>query len=89
MVVAASRVIALPPHADVGQLAMLRINPPAAGLMLSEFVDLEPGDWILQNADPNSGVGGQSLLSPKASRIQDIESRSSQRIDPRAGGSWR
>jgi NADPH:quinone reductase-like Zn-dependent oxidoreductase len=50
MDVAASPVIALPPHADVKQLAMLRINPPAAGLLLSEFADLERGDWILQNA---------------------------------------
>jgi hypothetical protein len=29
----------------VKQLAMLRINPPAGALMLSEYVDLKPGDW--------------------------------------------
>jgi NADPH:quinone reductase-like Zn-dependent oxidoreductase len=65
MVVAASRVTALPPHADVKQLAMLRINPLAAGLLLSEFVDLQPGDWILQNA-ANSGVGRAVIAFAKA-----------------------
>jgi NADPH:quinone reductase-like Zn-dependent oxidoreductase len=35
---------------------MLSINPPTAALLLGEFVDLEPGDWVIQNAG-NSGVG--------------------------------
>jgi NADPH:quinone reductase-like Zn-dependent oxidoreductase len=35
---------------------MLGINPPTAALLLSEFVSLNPGDWVLQNA-ANSGVG--------------------------------
>lgn len=41
---------------DVAQLAMLRINPPTALRMLSDFADLKEGDWVLQNA-ANSGVG--------------------------------
>ena len=65
MVVAATRVVPLPPHADARQLAMLRIDPPAAGLMLSEYVDLEPGDWVLQNA-ANSGVGRAVIAFAKA-----------------------
>ncbi len=40
----------------VQQLAMLTVNPPTAWLLLSEFVTLASGDWIIQNA-ANSGVG--------------------------------
>ena len=35
---------------------MLYINPPTAALLLSEFVTLSPGDWVIQDAG-NSGVG--------------------------------
>jgi NADPH:quinone reductase-like Zn-dependent oxidoreductase len=56
MVIPAEGLFALPPHADPRQLAMLGINPPTAALLLSEFVDLKPGDWVVQNA-ANSGVG--------------------------------
>jgi len=35
---------------------MLRVNPPTAYLMLHEFVEPRPGDWVIQNA-ANSGVG--------------------------------
>ncbi|AOE84290.1 zinc-dependent alcohol dehydrogenase family protein [Pseudomonas sp. TCU-HL1] len=44
------------PSADPQQLAMLTVNPPTAYLMLRDFVDLQPGDWVIQNA-ANSGVG--------------------------------
>ena len=46
----------LPNDADPQQLAMITINPPTASLFLSEFVNLEQGDWVIQNA-ANSGVG--------------------------------
>ena len=46
----------LPEAADPQQLAMLRVNPPTAYLMLHEFVPPEPGHWVIQNA-ANSGVG--------------------------------
>ncbi|MDM9628541.1 zinc-dependent alcohol dehydrogenase family protein [Rhizobium sp. S152] len=65
MLVPADDLIKQPPEADVQQLAMLRINPPAAALMLSEFVDLQPGDWIVQNA-ANSGVGRAVIAFAKA-----------------------
>lgn len=48
--------VALPPAADPLQLAMLRVNPPTALLMLRDFVDLEAGDWVIQDA-ANSAVG--------------------------------
>lgn len=52
----ARSLVPLPEAADVLQLAMLTINPPTASLMLSEFVPLAAGDWVIQNA-ANSGVG--------------------------------
>ena len=41
---------------DVHQLAMLGINPPTAYLMLTDYVTLPSGAWVIQNA-ANSGVG--------------------------------
>ena len=46
----------LPDQADPLQLSMMTINPPTAALLLSEFVTLRPGDWVIQNA-ANSAVG--------------------------------
>ena len=40
----------------LAQAAMLRINPPTALLLLEDIVDLQPGDWIVQNG-ANSAVG--------------------------------
>jgi NADPH:quinone reductase-like Zn-dependent oxidoreductase len=52
----ARNLIKLSEQADIHQLAMLRINPPTAALLLSEYMSLKAGDWIVQNA-ANSGVG--------------------------------
>jgi NADPH:quinone reductase-like Zn-dependent oxidoreductase len=41
---------------DVNQLAMLGINPATAYLLLTEYVALKPGDWVIHNS-ANSGVG--------------------------------
>lgn len=46
----------LPADADPRQLAMLAVNPATAHQMLTRFVALRPGDWVLQNAG-NSAVG--------------------------------
>jgi NADPH:quinone reductase-like Zn-dependent oxidoreductase len=48
--------IPLPAGIDLKQAAMVRINPPTAQLMLSDFVDLKGGDWVIQNV-ANSSVG--------------------------------
>lgn len=48
--------IPLPAGIDLRQAAMVRINPPTAQLMLSDFVDLQAGDWVIQNV-ANSAVG--------------------------------
>ncbi len=52
----AGQLVPLPNEVDPLQLAMMTINPPTAALMLSEFVALEPGEWVIQNA-ANSAVG--------------------------------
>lgn len=57
LVADARRLVPLPPGADARQLAMLTVNPATASLLLSEFVTLQPGDWVIQNV-ANSGVGG-------------------------------
>ena len=54
--VKAEDVILVPAGTDLQQAAMLRINPPTALLLLSDFVELKPGDWIVQNV-ANSAVG--------------------------------
>ena len=43
---------------------MLTVNPPTAALMLSEFIDLKPGDWVVQNV-ANSAVGSYLIQIAK------------------------
>ena len=54
--VPAASLVRIPAELPLEQAAMLRINPATALLMLREFVSLQPGDWVLQNA-ANSAVG--------------------------------
>src|ERR1700676_5340108 len=44
MVISADCLFALPADADPRELAMLSINPPTAALLLSEYVNLKPGE---------------------------------------------
>lgn len=55
IVAPASGFIPAPPG-DIEQLSMLAVNPLTAHLMLSDYVDLKEGDWIIQSA-ANSAVG--------------------------------
>src|SRR6478736_4185001 len=71
MVISADGLFALPPNADPQQLAMLAINPPTAALLLSEFVDLKSGDWVVQNA-ANSGVGRWVIAFAKARGLKTV-----------------
>ncbi|MCC7410771.1 MAG: zinc-dependent alcohol dehydrogenase family protein [Gammaproteobacteria bacterium] len=52
----ADEVVRLPPGGDRLQLAMLKVNPPTAHLMLTRYEPLAPGDWVIHNA-ANSAVG--------------------------------
>lgn len=55
LVMRADVLIAMP-LADLSQLAMLSVNPATALLMLTDFVSLKAGEWVIQNA-ANSAVG--------------------------------
>lgn len=56
VVTEAAQLRSLPEDADPLHLSMMAINPPTAALLMSEFVTLGPGDWVIQNA-ANSAVG--------------------------------
>jgi NADPH:quinone reductase-like Zn-dependent oxidoreductase len=71
MVVSADRLFALPPDADPQQLSMLAINPPTAALLLSEYVNLKPGEWVVQNA-ANSAVGRWVIAFAKARGLKTV-----------------
>jgi NADPH:quinone reductase-like Zn-dependent oxidoreductase len=71
MVIPAEGLFALPPQADPQQLAMLGINPPTAALLLSEFVSLKSGDWVVQNA-ANSGVGRWVIALAKKRGLKTV-----------------
>lgn len=71
IVAAARKLIPLPPGADPQQLSMLSINPPTASLLLSEFADLQPGDWVIQNA-ANSAVGNYLIQLAKIKGLKTI-----------------
>ena len=71
MVIPTGGLAALPPEADRQQLAMLAINPPTAALLLSEYVDLKPGEWVVQNA-ANSGVGRWVIAFAKTLGLKTV-----------------
>ena len=62
----AAGVIGMPPEIDIEQAAMLKVNAGTAACMLTDFVDLAPGDWVMQNA-ANSGVGADVIRLAKRS----------------------
>ena len=63
--------VPLPQGADPQQLAMLTVNPPTARLLLSDIVDLQPGDWVIQNA-ANSAVGGYLIQLARTRGVRTI-----------------
>ncbi len=71
VVAKANRLIPLPEQADPQQLSMMTINPPTASLLLSEFMPLEQGDWVIQNA-ANSGVGGYLIQLARMRGIRTV-----------------
>jgi trans-2-enoyl-CoA reductase len=54
--VRADKLVVAPPDLDPVQAAMLKVNPITAWRMLHDFVQLERGEWLIQNA-ANSGAG--------------------------------
>jgi NADPH:quinone reductase-like Zn-dependent oxidoreductase len=64
-------VIPVPAGIDHLQGAMLRINPATALLLLSDIVDLRPGDWVIQNV-ANSAVGRLVIALAKQRGIKTM-----------------
>lgn len=58
-------------NVDPLQLAMLKVNPPTAHLMMTQYVDLKPGDWLIQDA-ANSGVGHCLIRLAKAAGLRTV-----------------
>ncbi|AMW05755.1 zinc-dependent alcohol dehydrogenase family protein [Gemmatimonas phototrophica] len=71
IVVKAAALMRVPAGGDPLQMAMLTVNPPTASLLLSEFVALNAGDWVLQNA-ANSGVGEYVIQLAKARGLHTV-----------------
>ncbi len=59
-VVKADKLVAVPDDIEPEQAAMLKINPLTAWRMLHDFVALQPGDWVIQNA-ANSAAGRAAI----------------------------
>jgi NADPH:quinone reductase-like Zn-dependent oxidoreductase len=71
MAVPANGLFALPANADPQQLSMLAINPPTAALLLSEYVELKPGEWVVQNS-ANSAVGRWVIAFAKTRGLKTV-----------------
>ena len=52
----AQNTLRIPSEIAPEQAAMLKVNPATAWQILHAYADLNPGDWVIQNA-ANSGVG--------------------------------
>ena len=59
------------PGGNVHQLAMLGINPPTAYLMLTDFVSLPSGSWVIQNG-ANSSVGRALIPIAKSLGLKTV-----------------
>lgn len=71
MLAPAAAVWALQSKADQYQLAMLRVNPATAYLMLHDYVPAKAGSWVIQNA-ANSGVGHCLIRLAKQAGVKTI-----------------
>ena len=56
LIVKATELVVVPAEIDPVQASMLKINPLTAWRLLHGYVDLKPGDWVIQNA-ANSAAG--------------------------------
>jgi NADPH:quinone reductase-like Zn-dependent oxidoreductase len=66
-----AQALKVPGDADVLQLAMLKVNPATALLMLRNYVPLQAGDWLIQDA-ANSGVGTNLINLAKGDGIRTV-----------------
>ncbi|MEM6305775.1 MAG: zinc-dependent alcohol dehydrogenase family protein [Pseudomonadota bacterium] len=59
------------PDGDLDQLSMLLVNPATALLLLTQFLDLQESDWVIQSA-ANSAVGGYLVQLAKERGINVV-----------------
>ncbi|PYM93067.1 MAG: alcohol dehydrogenase [Candidatus Rokuibacteriota bacterium] len=69
--VKSDHLIVVPSGLELRQAAMLRINPPTALLLLTDIVDLQPGDWVIQNV-ANSAVGRLVIRLARARGVKTL-----------------
>ena len=70
-IVTESQIIKLPSNIDIAQASMLKVNPATAYLMLNNYIKINQGDYIIQNA-ANSGVGNYIIQLAKLYKIFTI-----------------
>lgn len=63
--------VKIPDGLDILQAAQMKANPPSALLMLQDYKELKPGDWVIQNA-ANSAVGQHLIRRAKQKGIRTI-----------------
>lgn len=71
LVARAANVIRLPANVDPLQASMFIVNPPTAWAMMEDFVTLQPGDWLVQNA-ANSAVGRSVIQLARARGVRTL-----------------
>ena len=67
----ADYVLMIPSDTPVEQASMLKVNPLTAWCMLTQFIDLPKGSWVIQNA-ANSGVGSCVIQIAKLLGLRTI-----------------
>lgn len=67
----AADLVRLPADIDLLQAAMLKVNPPTAMLLLSDLVELAPGEWVIQNV-ANSAVGRHLIRFAKVRGLRTV-----------------
>ena len=70
-ITSANNLILLPSDVDPIQLSMLKVNPATAYLMLKKYVNLNEGDWLIQDA-ANSGVGHCLIRLAKQEGVKTV-----------------
>lgn len=71
VVLPARNVVVVPEGVDGAQLSMSVINPLTAHLLLKQYVDLEPGDWVGQNLG-NSAVAKAVIALAKIAGVKTL-----------------
>ncbi|NWK57667.1 zinc-binding dehydrogenase [Verrucomicrobiaceae bacterium N1E253] len=66
-----SAVLKIPKETPADQASMLKVNPLTAWCMLTQFIELPKGSWVIQNAG-NSGVGACVIQIAKLLGLRTI-----------------